>query len=529
MEPVLRMSLYVYPCATSDAIVGESTHNQEVGMPSDKETSIEYRLPITYVRVTGGIDEVHDKIDGSTSRTHSLTITAETGADLSSLQKIPLSLGGKSDVTFNLTADGRLTGTVLKRTGDDRSAVWKAAVSAAGTVVGAAGPALLAQGPPGWAALAGAAVVAGGATVVYSGTRDLSSHEARLEAVRGEGARDVSDTTEEPLTPQSIDPAAVGVPDLYLQECPTEALVLARYRAARKLAAERHSVVVHALLRESPSRGTAELRQVEALLRSIEVGLSNAEREFAIWQQKQRTVKTTAFDERFRGNELPTADQLAQWCASPTAAGGGWRELAVNALTVVSIDLVDDPVKGEPREAKGAVDVFSTMDVMYRSPRPAILQVWRLTKQDSAFEAAKIETRRLDIILPGNEKELSIRSNDRETLDLGFDADGALTKVVVSSTSAAIRRAEQIDSTLTGFGTAITAGKDIRDAISPASLVDQLAERKAAGELGLIPTPEDPLKALRDQLEEARLRAQLRVAEQINSSSIVPVVVQFSD
>lgn len=488
-------------------------------MPIDDEASIDYRLPITYVRVAGGIDEVHDKIDGSTGRTHSFTITAETGADLASLQRIPLSLGGKSDVTFELSADGRLTGTLLKRTGDDRSAIWRTAISAAGTVVGAAGPVLLTQGPPGWAALAGAAVVAGGAAVVYTGIRELVN----------DVHRDDIETTGQPLTERPIDPTDEGVPKLYVDQCPTEALVLARYRAARKQATKRHSVVVHALLDDLSTDRTVEVRQLEALLRSIEVGLATAEREYAIWQQTQRTVTTIAFDERLRVDELPTAAQLAAWCASPTAHDGGWRDLALGAHTVVSIDLIDDPVKGEPREAKGAVDVFSTMDVMYRPPRPAIIRVWRLTKKEAMFEAAKIETRRLDVSYPGNEKELSIRSKDRETLDLDFDVNGALTKVAISSTSSTIRRAEQVESALSAAGTAIAAGKTIREAVSPASLVDQLAERKAAKELGLLPTPEDPLQTLRDQHEEARLRAQLRVAEQISNSNIVPVVVQFSD
>lgn len=74
----------------------------------------------------------------------------------------------------------------------------------------------------------------------------------------------------------------------------------------------------------------------------------------------------------------------------------------------------------------------------------------------------------------------------------------------------------------------VTSGKDLRDALAPPSLVDRAAEAKAAAELGLVPTQDDPLKELKAQLEENELRARLRVAEQLQASRSVPVFVSLT-
>ena len=60
------------------------------------------------------------------------------------------------------------------------------------------------------------------------------------------------------------------------------------------------------------------------------------------------------------------------------------------------------------------------------------------------------------------------------------------------------------------------------------SLCRSAGEAKAAAELGLVPGAEDPLKDLKAQLGEAQLRAQLKLAEQIQASTSVPVFVSMS-
>lgn len=248
-------------------------------------------------------------------------------------------------------------------------------------------------------------------------------------------------------------------------------------------------------------------------------------------------VAVTALWNRTRS----TADQLAGrlaspgleiWAESPTDQGQ-WSELAHGLHIAVSVDLENDPVKGQPTFTRGTIDVFSSSrEVMYRQPRPAVLRVWKLipTASGQAFETPiEVECRRLEVNYPGNETEIDISSGADTTraVAVEFDDNGALTKITTDLIDASLQRARDVSGLVSAASEAATAGANLRKAVAPPTLVERAAEQKAAKELGLVPSELDPLEPVRQQLEEARLRAQLKIAEQIAVSNSVPILVQF--
>jgi hypothetical protein len=110
-----------------------------------------------------------------------------------------------------------------------------------------------------------------------------------------------------------------------------------------------------------------------------------------------------------------------------------------------------------------------------------------------------------------------------------FDESGALSTVTTQTTDPTLQRAKDVATLLPALPSALDAGSDLRKALTPPSLVDQAAEAKAAKELGLIKSPADPLQPLRDRLEEARLLAQLKLAEQLSSATSPPVMITVSE
>jgi len=110
-----------------------------------------------------------------------------------------------------------------------------------------------------------------------------------------------------------------------------------------------------------------------------------------------------------------------------------------------------------------------------------------------------------------------------------FDESGALSTVTTQTTDPTLQRAKDVATLLPALPSALDAGSDLRKALTPPSLVDQAAEAKAAKELGLIKSPADPLLPLRDRLEEARLLAQLKLAEQLSSATSPPVMITVSE
>ena len=109
-----------------------------------------------------------------------------------------------------------------------------------------------------------------------------------------------------------------------------------------------------------------------------------------------------------------------------------------------------------------------------------------------------------------------------------FDDSGALTKVETDIKDPTLQRAAYLSSLLNKVDGAVTVGKNLREAFAPPTLVDRAAEAKAAAELGLVPAAEDTLKELKGKLQEQQLRAQLKLAEQMQTATSIPIFVTTS-
>jgi hypothetical protein len=109
-----------------------------------------------------------------------------------------------------------------------------------------------------------------------------------------------------------------------------------------------------------------------------------------------------------------------------------------------------------------------------------------------------------------------------------FDDSGALTKISTSVQDESLQRAQDVSGLLSALTAGVEAGSTVRKALSPPSLVEQAAEAQAAQQLGLTSTPPDPLGQLKGQVAEQELRARLKIAEQIASSTSAPVTVTLT-
>lgn len=265
---------------------------------------------------------------------------------------------------------------------------------------------------------------------------------------------------------------------------------------------------------------------------SIEVGAAKAERKYESWRQAKRTVASHSFDRRLMIDDLPTRQALEIWAESPTDQGQ-WSELAHGLHIAVSVDLENDPVKGQPTFTRGTIDVFSSSrEVMYRQPRPAVLRVWKLipTASGQAFETPiEVECRRLEVNYPGNETEIDISSGADTTraVAVQFDDNGALTKITTDLTDASLQRARDVSGLVSAASEAATAGANLRKASLHLRWLSEQPSRKPQRNSDLCQANLTPQEPVRQQLEEARLRAQLKIAEQIAESNSVPILVQF--
>ncbi len=490
----------------------------------------DYRLPVTFLRASGTVSTTTD-VDGKATTDHRVAVTTELGADLRSRCHVSLDARtlATQKATWSLTSDGRLTGADLALTAEPL-ARWSAGLQLGATVAGIAAPALLAAGPPGWiglAGLAGAATLGGAALAGGSGLRTLLGDQGFVDG-RERGM---------PSVPADASPGEWDVPDGYVKEHGEDAQELANLRSGLALAARAHARVVRAAaMTEDPvaqEYWEARVAQLRRLLASASVGAARAEAALATWLASKITLKVDTYDVRLPMDLIPARADLEAWAAGRSAkVHSEWAAMVADLRTAVSVDLAPE----------GDTDVLpdlqfkpleSHTEVHYRPPRPAVLRVWKAVptaKGRGRYTLELAETRRIAVTCPGNETRISIETTHDVTnaVAVTFDDSGALTKVVTDLKDRTVQRSADLSGLLSTLGDSLTAGKDLREAVAPPSLTDRANEAKAAAELGLVPGKEDPLKDLKAQLEEAQLRAQLKLSEQIQASTSVPVFVSMS-
>jgi len=488
-----------------------------------------YRLPLTHVRITGTRTGTKD-LDNKTTVVCKSAVTTELAADM--LTRLDVSMSAeamaKQKSTWNLTSDGRLTGADVSTTVEPMAGL-STALKAGATVLGVAGPALLAAGPPGWIALAGAV----GATSLLAGAAvdgGFGSLGQAGDTDEGDGV----DTETEALV--DADPAKWKVHPRYVEKDEEEARTLANLRCALATAERKYARVAlaaaQALTLADQMTWDMHLKQLQRLLASVSAGAARAEARYADWVAGTSSTTTENHDYRFRIDQMPTEERLAVWAENPKerASRGPWVAAMETLHTAVSVDLVE--VNGD-NGFEPLTNFAGSGDhqAYYRPPRPAIVKVWEATPTtvDGAvrYNLKLVDLRRLQVSVPGNEAAVAIEAGDRASnaVAVTFDETGALSKVTAELTDSRLQRAKDIGGLLDTVSGAVTTGKDLREALAPPSLVDQAAEAKAAAELGLVKSDPDPLKDLKAQVAEQQLRAQLALAQQLQSANSMPVFV----
>lgn len=323
----------------------------------------------------------------------------------------------------------------------------------------------------------------------------------------------------------------------YATEHPDEARALANLRSGLARATNAHAQAVRAA---ASGQTPDELRywgdraaQLRLVLTAAVFGAARAEHVYSTWLASKTELTVTQHDVRLEIDRVPTHAQVTHWAAGSSGSlPSDWVATVETLQTAICIDLegpgdlsVGTGLRFEPQASDDVVH--------FRPPRAAVLRVFKVvpsSTQPGRHTLDPVEVRHLAVACPGNETRISVQTSSRATnaVAVTFDDTGALTKVTTDLKDPVAQRSTEVKSLVDVVTESVTSGKDLRDALAPPSLVDRAAEAKAAAELGLVPTQDDPLKELKAQLEENELRARLRVAEQLQASRSVPVFVSLT-
>jgi len=486
---------------------------------ADTNLSFTYRLPLTYVRVVGEVRTTKSSLPGEeTTSVRELAVTTEVGADLLTAIRIDIDAASMATqkATWTLLPDGRLTGSSVSTTVEPLAG-WKAALQVGAFVAAAAGA--VASGPPGWASLGLAAL---GAVTAASVTKAVAES---LPAPTG---------TDRAL--QALDPTTMGVRPEYVVEHEVEARVLGAYRFALAAGSAAHAEAALGLAGPDPAATAAALRELDKALQSVRLAAAVSEAAYTRWLDGKRTTDVTTVDERLRIDDMPTSAELRGW-----AAGGRgelvWTALATTHRVAISVDLASVPEADSAHEKRRAGEPYMPelpRDILfYRPPRWAEVTVWNVTPTDEAdrYTLTPKELVRMAVSYAGNETALNLATpGSTSAVTAAFDENGALTSLATEVIDPRLQRAREIGELPEALKGAATAGADVGKLFAGPTLVERAAEAKAAAELGLVPTPPDPLQALRDQLEKDRLIAQSKIAHQLaTSSSPLAIVVRVDE
>ncbi|MFC6155973.1 hypothetical protein [Kribbella jiaozuonensis] len=464
------------------------------------ETTVEYRLPVTKVRLQATVTETVDTIvtekapDGTTrqakSRTAERSFTLVTVADPTPCLQVKVESGLMRDYAFEvgLTDDGRLTSTSIETTGH-LGQVLTAGATIAGTALA------LATGNVPLAALLGAA-----------------GANAAVEEPLGDGGDDVpadeEPADEEPLSPEQ------QVWQAYLAAFPEQAtrqtelteeqqtLVGALDAARRRLR----------LAVPDPAKMKTEREAVATLARlkaDNERELDRANQLFAAWRSGTLTETKIVYDELVDLASLPT------WYAGvltfgTDAEGKRVETFFENALGVAA--LVTENGTATPTST---TPTFKTDRFYYRTPRRVQIGHAVGTAQKSALissERVLVMDRAGELVDVPVRKSLSgKRSTGITTSELG-----AITKINYGGTASADAGLQALAGVPAAFGgayetvsKALTAPQQ-RELDNLKRAVEVEEQRlKLAGQSATA-TDYAELARLKQEAEIAELRAKLR-------------------
>lgn len=504
--------------------------------PAAGETDVvvRYRLPVTTIKIAGTRTHVVNRKSVPTIDTVSRNATAVTQIDadprlwLSFTDPGPLARRMRSDVerdlAFTTKPDGRLQ-TINAKVTDTSAERLKASLQIGASVSGALGSLLIPAGPLG--------VAVGVAAGVVTGAVAYSAHA--LGIIRLEpGALDAAfdDAAGEELSRPTLD--KLGIPPAYAAEQKAAAELLAnlKWSEIQLLDAIGRATTTSALA--APRDLSAQLRHLQRSLVAVREALVESERACLAWVADQAEVTNTMFNEVLTIDELPTTPELHRIVSSHFPANDRRRCVGLfeDLRFAVTCDLLDPDVD-QNRTVRPDVKLTSDTAIWFRRPRIATVTHWEITKSGTGLLAKPTLVERKVVVLPGDEEQLEVVARTGSgTASATFDADGLLIGESVHvkdpsvDTIKALAEAPSLIKDGLASGAAVVDGLTTSDAEKTARAKDALDLLKAEKDLTAArgPAAPDRLKQMRDDLEEAELRARLAKARLIISDPTTSVV-----
>lgn len=498
---------------------------------------VEYLLPVTLVTIAGTRTTVVNHVAASREvTTRAVQIGIEITADTASPQRLTVDPAqwGRRSVSVSLAPDGRLTG--VNSVFEDRSGERvKAALQVGAAAAGAVSPFTVTMGPLGAAVAAAAGLATAG--MAYSVQGAVSLYGLWRPEMPDAGRVPAEQAGQQGEAPQRPSPKDLGIHPRYAQEFELEAEVLADLRWSQALLTARLAKVTGQPGALLDGKALArELSDLSKALRTVRASLAEADTAYASWVAEQATTThTDHYREVFTLDQLPTEQGLreaAQEGFVPARPKGGpnWPGLFEDLRVAVSVDLLTDETgtgvpahqlteqapRGHSHEV--AEPPHGHMTVVYRRPQVAVITRWGIDRgPDGKYRLTPEQVDRKVVVLPGAERVLPLlHGEDDRTVTAEYDADGLLTGASIDQTDARSKRAQVLGSAPGLVKDAFTTGAGLTQ---PWSAADRAAALKAEVELLEARTqlaqargpaaPTDPLQRLRDDLEEAELRARL--------------------
>jgi hypothetical protein len=433
-------------------------------------TSINYRLPLTKLVVSGAIRTSKDEltlVDRKPKTTRSLVssdVKLVTTADLTQERTLKPPTGTLETYkgAFSVTADGRLASASADVTGEAGAAI-KSVASLAGTV---AALAIVALGPG-------------------EEPKDDADDEDILGAYRA----------------------------AYKEECD-----------AFKLLREQRKDVVR-LIREAITTAVgdagdlADLRRLRSLLAVIDERLVPADAHFRVWRATKITHVEEAFELRVKLADIPGSVQAAQWGAGGVGGVDGppasleqlWKGYGIG----IEGSWLSERAAAEQR-AETAVDHVYTRV-------PDLLEL-RVMKPDG--DRAIESSRQRAMVADDRSKVVSYKLEKsrlgRKSLALTFDADGFVSTIAVEGSSALAAGLSAATGAVEGFTAGVEGGTKAYNAVRTAghaALDAELARVKNEVELrnqrllaaGLDATSADAVELKRLEQLQGILDAQTKI------------------
>jgi hypothetical protein len=472
------------------------------------DLTVDYWLPVTKVNVTGSVVTATRAIDDHIEcRPAPAVVSVVTRPDHSHAYRLTMAADNweTHHAKIDLLADARLA-SVDSSNKSGRAAALKDIL---GFAVAGAGFGAFA-GPVGAGIGAAVALVTGGLLVGTAALGGADSGPAGMDEAGGE-----SDTAGLP------DYKKLNILPAYAESHNDDARLLAELRTAAAARLLEFAAAANG--------GTGDLQAIHQQLRLIRAELNSSEALYQKWLDSMLTTTTVTYDEEIAIERQSGIDEEAVKAWYDTKPGSELQgfHAACKALGIAIGFGFEPPFEPSqtPPPGKQTVD----QRVHYRTLHPGVLHVYAVTEKEHG-RADKLRvrsTQRVLVAATGTEEAVPLLAGKgNRSLNVAFDATGALTSISSEVTGSAIGTTSALGALPGALKDAFAAGTELGVPFSAAgraaALKAQVDEKKAREDLS---PAADPNKQLKDELERAELEARLKVANELASGGASAAVV----